>query len=246
MTQRTYTVALNPEDRDTLVGRLDADEFFHYSLPFKNAQAVILDGDDDEHVPRGYVVRLSLTPDARDFYLGYMDGLSSMQTLDAPWQTDGMTELEELYTVDAFLAGQSPPLRRPGHYLPAWGTARADGTVDAQSTTTTRVLLNQWTELIRLVNMGTQGQRFKVKSAGEYELGMRILFSPEENVTFGLQATLNNGVVGDELRSDDGTASGTIAGHLNVDDLVGVAVRSSDDSTFKLLAGSMIRLKRVG
>lgn len=252
MSQRTYTVILSTADCDTAVNRLDADGFTNYSIPFKNAMPVVLETDPDERDPRGYIVTMPLTQDEVTFYQPYLSGLSSLQVMNHPWQTDRLAHIEELHSIDCFLAKHDPPLRRRWRKLPAIGTAMADGSKDAQATSTSRVLVNQWTELIRLVNMGTSGMRFKTKSSGKYQAGIRISYIPHEDVTFGLQLVLYRDgdpqLVGPELQTSDGYAAPAVSnfptGNLQKDDLVGLVVRSDVPSTFKIQNGRF-RLKRI-
>jgi len=254
---KTYTILLNSVDRDTLVSRLDAEEFFHYSEPFKTAIPVILDSDSDDHAPRGYCLQLEVSDDAYSFYQKYITNLDSLQVIRYPWQCySGRFELHipEEHSIECFLATRIPPLRRPGHFLPALGTAQASGLDPAQETDTTRTLVNQWTALIRCINMDTVGSsKFQTRSAGLYDCGIRLWYEPIEDVQFGLQLCLwRDGtpqLVGPELVTSDGIAvpneSNFPQGNLQVADQIGWLVRSRAPASFKITRG-YFRLRRIG
>ena len=99
--------------------------------------------------------------------------------------------------------------------------------------------------LIKLINMTRSGQRFHVETAGTYELGVRLVFTPVEGVTFSARAARNAGLVGGTLSDDDGRMQGTVEGVLSVHDLIGIGIWASEPAEFKLLGGSKIRLRRI-
>lgn len=254
---RMYTVLLSAADRDTLVDRLDADGFTHYSEPFKTAIPVILDSDPDDQDPRGYGLQLRLTEGAVSFYQDYLVGLTSLQTMNMPWkcysEKFSALNIPEEHHIEAFLALQSPPLRRPRRFLPAFGTAQANGNKTGQATDTTRILVDQWSSLIRIVNMDTVGfNRFQIRSPGLYDCGIKLRYETT-GVTFGLQLTLWRGgdvhLVGSELQTSDGFANPAEKnfpqGQLQTGDEIGLTVRSSAPSSFKITFGHF-RLRKLG
>jgi len=254
---KIYTILLSTSDRNTVVNQLQNRGFSHYAKLFVNAIPVILDSDSDDHSPRGYGLQLLLSNDLYEFLASYVSGLSSLQVINYPWQVyvDNLgLNIPEEHSLDCFLATRTPPLRRPGHFLPAYATAEASGLEPAQDTTTSRALINQWTALIRCVNMDTVGSsKFQTRSAGLYDCGIKLRYEPVENTRFGLQLCLwrdgSPQLVGPELTTSDGIAEPDEAnfprGELQVADQIGLLVRSDSPASFKITRG-YFRLRRIG
>jgi len=233
----TYTVGVSNADLAAAEAAVSADSGRFsgmFSIP------LIQDADpDDLDPPRYWASVVQLKDSEKSVLKKALAGIASLQYQEVNRRKP--SEAEEL--IDAWAATYG--YRRPGHILEAYGTGKAAGTQDPQSLTTTPILLDQWTSLIKLVNMDQQGQRFKVKTAGTYEL--EVLLNCEvtgEGDAFA-KAAVNAGVIGGELAVVTGRASGKITGDLAVDDLVGIGVYSSSTATIKLLAGSKIRLRRI-
>ncbi len=202
---------------------------------------LIEDGDaDDLDPPRYWGTVVQVKPDERQELKNAIVGVIA----SLKWEeVDSRKPAEDEDLIDAFAAKYD--YRRPGHIIEAYGTALASGGAGAQSLDGTATLLDQWSSLMKLINMDNQGQRFKIKTAGTYELGVRLLFEPVDGVTFSARAARNAEVIGGTLTCSVGNMQGTVEGVLSVDDLIGIGVWASAAADFKLLGGSKIRLKRI-
>ncbi len=236
--QRTkYTVGVSQADlaaTNTALAAVSSRFVGMFSIPL-----IQEDDPDDLDPPRYWCTVVRLNNDERAVLKAALSGIASLhyQEVDARKPKDD----EDL--IDAWAASYG--YRRREHILEAYGTALATGSASAQDTTTTVSLLNQWTSLIKLINMDNQGQRFKVITPGTYELAIRLNFTPVEGVTFTAQAARNVGVVGATVDGVDGLIQGKTDGMLATDDLIGIAIKSSSPASFKLLGGSKIRLRRI-
>jgi len=243
--KQQYVAAVSNADVDDLRTALAAVSGDWAAYLFR--EAVIRDDDpDDLDPPRGWAVVTPRTWQQRELELFKQTvqavNPGSLQYRQVPAKLFD-EDLAEDQTLDAWFATNG--FRRRGVVMVSVGHASADGTEDAQDTTTSYILVNQWTTLDRMVQMSRSGQRFELNLGGTYRLSVSLEFEAVQGTLFGFRAVRNAGVVGDELVSGDGEAVGSIEGTLSAGDLIGLAVRSSQAASFKLLAGSEIRLKRI-
>jgi hypothetical protein len=200
---------------------------------------LIQDADTDDRTPRYWASVVQLKDTEKRVLKKALAGIGSLvyQEVDRRKPSEAETLLE------GWAAKHG--LRRPERKIHAYGTALADGSSPAQALTSSPLLLNQWTSLIKLINMGQEGQRFKVQTAGAYALEVLLICEVTGEGEAFATATVNAGVIGDGFPVA-GKAQGQITGNLDVGDLVGVGVYSSSTAALKLLPGSKLRLRRIG
>ncbi len=213
------------------------------------ATSLILDADEDDATPRYHGCTVLVQQDPRlasDHYRLIRGAISGLDSFREDVVNGRKTREDE----DAFRAWAATyGLRCPGQFLEAFGTARADGSADAQAVTTEAIRCNQWTAFNRLIVTTRQGQTLKTGVDGAYRYRVKLRFVPVEGVTFSVRMTIGPNQVGQTHSSAVGGA--TINGITNRENIaterrIGMHVSASEPAAFQLLGGSIMRLKRTG
>jgi len=256
---RTFSAIVSNDDLpevETLLAAVSGRFAGIFSTPvIVNAAADELDASGTyTGTPAAWGTTVRLKPDERRVLKSALSTIASLQFQEI----DSRLPIEEETQARSFLAKLG--YRHPGTPVSAYGTALANGRKPAQAVGTSYTLVNQWTDIIKMVNMTSQGQRFKVLSAGDYTLEVALSYNTttgevdedgnpiqiDPPVVWTFSATRNAGVVGTELVSSDGFAKGSISGTLAVNDLVGIGVKADSAGKDFKVTGGKIRLKRVG